>query len=363
MIKILRFVLIFILAALTVLSVMVFSDLFIRKEPVAVTVTDNGTAYYAAANENMTVEEIIGSLNLTVAQKDSVTPSLETVWKDSEEDGVTILRYARVRLTDGEEEKTVELYGGKVGDAMEKAGFDIQLYHPNIKKNSYLKDGMVIEVMKIKNGFLTDDYGTYYYLNGEMQYDCIVGSEEEGFYYADDYGVIDYGYCDGITIDGEDWIIINGKAQKVETEKDKTLYRAAEDIGRCTYSYMSKEEKMEAAFRYLQNNYLEGVPHDPPYTEDDWEIVCANDIFVNGKGDCYSYGAAYAFMCKAVGCSEVYACNSGGHGWTEAEGLVYDPEWSMHSDKYSYYAISPGDPVDVNYWTSINDESWQKKAI
>ena len=142
-----------------------------------------------------------------------------------------------------------------------------------------------------------------------------------------------------MTIDGVDWTVINGKAFRVENAWDRTLHAAARAVGSCTDSSMSKEEKLKSAFRFLQTSYLEGVRHNPPYREADWPVVCADDLFVYGKGDCFSYGAAFAFMGKAIGCDACYACNSGGHGWAEIEGLIYDPEWSMHSSKYSYYAM------------------------
>ena len=78
-------------------------------------------------------------------------------------------------------------------------------------------------------------------------------------------------------------------------------------------------------------------------------MIYANDILVNGAGDCYSYGAAYAYLAKAIGCDEVYACNSGGHGWAEVEGKVYDPEWSLHHSDYNYCGLSYDDKTDVNY--------------
>ena len=63
-------------------------------------------------------------------------------------------------------------------------------------------------------------------------------------------------------------------------------------------------------------------------------------------------------MAKAIGCSDCYACNSGGHGWAEVEGLIYDAEWSMHSKKYSYYAMSYDEPCDVRYASGIAAGYW-----
>ncbi len=210
-----------------------------------------------------------------------------------------------------------------------------------------------------KDGFVTIDDVRFYYVNGEPQVDTIVGDESEGYFYADKSGAINSGYCNGMTIGDEDWIIIEGKAYKVETESDKCLFTAAKDIAACTTVDMTKEEKAQAAFDYIKEHYLEGVRHNPPYsyTKKDWPIVCANDLFVYGKGDCYSYGAAYAYMAKAIGYEEVYACNSGGHGWAEIDNRTYDPEWSLHSNNYTYFGIGYDEECDVPYANSIADEA------
>ena len=86
----------------------------------------------------------------------------------------------------------------------------------------------------------------------------------------------------------------------------------------------------------------------------DWPIIYANDMLVDGGGDCYSYGAAFAYMGKAIGYENVYACNSGGHGWAEIEGKVYDPEWGRHHDDFTYFGLSyDNNETDVNYKRGI----------
>ena len=211
-------------------------------------------------------------------------------------------------------------------------------------------------VQPAANGLVTDANGiTAYYINGEMQKDAIVGSDSEGFYYANANGIIDMGYCDQVSSNGENWNVINGRASRVESDWDVTLGYALKDVAKCTDSSMSKDEKLRASFEYLKTAYLEGVLHDPPYNEMDWPVVCANDLFVEGKGDCFSYGAAFAFYAKAIGCENCYACNTGGHGWAEIDGKAYDPEWDSHHQEYNHFGVSPGDDCDVAYFTSITE--------
>ena len=148
------------------------------------------------------------------------------------------------------------------------------------------------------------------------------------------------------------------------TESDKTLYLACKDVAKWTNSSMTGEEKLKVCFDSIKSDYLEGVRHNPAYREDDWPVVYANDIFVYGKGDCYSFGSAFAYIGRAIGYTESYAVNSGGHGWAEINGLIYDPEWSMHSQKSTYCGISYDDNVDVPYASAIADGAeWKRKKI
>ena len=142
------------------------------------------------------------------------------------------------------------------------------------------------------------------------------------------------------------------------SEDAQAVMEAARDaVRKCTRKGMTMEEKLYASFHYLKDNYLEGVRRDT-YTGPDWPVVYAKDLLIDGKGDCFSFGASFAYMAKAIGYEEVYACNSGGHGWTEIDGKLYDPEWATHSDKYSYYGMSYDEPCDVAYGDALGDEGW-----
>lgn len=231
--------------------------------------------------------------------------------------------------------------------------------------NSDKPDNSENSEKKQEAGFVKEDDGTaHYYINGEIQKNGIVGDEKNGYYYADGDGVINLGYCDSITANDAEWNIINGKATKVTTESDLTLNAALKAVAKCTKNTMSREEKLRACFDYLKTNYLEGVRHDPPYNEMDWPVVYANDIFVYGKGDCFSYGAAFAYMAKAIGYTEAYACNTGGHGWAEVDGKYYDPEWDMHHNEYNHFGVAPGDDCDVDYVNTLQpDVEWMRIKV
>lgn len=206
-------------------------------------------------------------------------------------------------------------------------------------------------------GWVNQDGKSYYYQDGVLQKDTVVGNDTDGFFYVGADGARDDGYCNALELNGTKWNIIEGKASRVGDQWDECLHSALYHVGKCTNSSMTRDEKLRAAFDYIKSddNFLEGVLHDPPYNELDWPVVCANDLFVEGMGDCFSYGAAFAFMGKAIGCENCYACNSGGHGWAEIDGKAYDPEWDMHHQEYNHFGVSPEDDCDVAYFTTLTE--------
>ena len=205
---------------------------------------------------------------------------------------------------------------------------------------------------------LVKQNGKYYFYNanGILQKNGIVGTSK-AYYYADKNGVIDMTFRDAVKYKNTLWIVQNGKAKKVVSEYDKTLYRAFVMVRACTNKSMTKEQKLLASFRYIQKITVEKNPRIPHYTGKNWHLIYANDIFVNKTGNCMSYGAAFAFMAKAIGYTDVYCCNSGGHGWAEVNHLVYDPEWDIHH-KNSFYGISYDAKCGNDYKGAISAGYW-----
>ncbi len=251
-----------------------------------------------------------------------------------------------------------------------------------IKGKSYIfVDG------KIRQGYVKIGSDTYYYTSdGVMLKDCLVGSSAEGFRYADKSGKIDfnftgvtknsYGYWylekgtldftvrTAVTYGGSKWNVLNGKAYKVTTEHDKTFHLALALVDKVCDRSMSKGDKLWKMFRYIQNAYTEKNPRIPHYHGDGWEILYANDMLVYGTGNCISYGAEFAFIAKAIGYNDCYACHSGGHGWAEVEGKVYDPEWGRHNFDHTYFGIDYyKNPTKVEYTVIKGGASWMHVKV
>lgn len=175
----------------------------------------------------------------------------------------------------------------------------------------------------------------------------VVRSEEGDFFCRG--GRIDRDCRDALTIDGTDWLIENGAAERVASEEQKTYFLAFRVVKSITDDSMSQEEKLRVCFDYVRDHYWECVPRIPNLQEPGWQVVYANDLLAGDGGNCLSFAATFAYMAKAVGYEEVYACNSGSHGWAEVDGRVYDPEWSRHSDGLDMYAIEYDSATGESY--------------
>ncbi len=119
--------------------------------------------------------------------------------------------------------------------------------------------------------------------------------------------------------------------------RQKTIRRAKAIVATITTSKMTKAQKLRVCFEYVMKAYTGRRPRTPHYCGNDWPVVYANDMFLDGSGNCFSYAAAFGYLAKACGYKEVYVCNSTGHGWTEINGLVYDPE-EYRNTSHKYYA-------------------------
>lgn len=158
--------------------------------------------------------------------------------------------------------------------------------------------------------------------------------------------------CEGtmaLELDGAAWIVDHGFAVKVETEEQKTFFHALQIAAEITDDSMTQEEKLFACFNYTKKTYFECVPRTPNLAEPGWPVVYADDMFFGAGGNCFSFAAAFAYLARAVGYEEVYCCNSLNHGWTEIDGKIYDPEWSLHNGGFDLFGIEYDSPTGAGY--------------
>lgn len=160
-------------------------------------------------------------------------------------------------------------------------------------------------------------------------------------------------------------LYIYGKAMEgMSAESMATLQRAQAVVAGITNDSMTPDHKLRVCYDYVKQAYSESKVRVPHYRGMDWPVVYANDMFLHGSGNCCSYAAAFAYMAKAIGYDEVYCCNSGGHGWAEIDGLVYDPEWSKWHHAYDYFALSYDAKTDQDYKGAIGArQPWMRIKI
>ena len=201
-----------------------------------------------------------------------------------------------------------------------------------------------------KSGWITKNGKKYYYKNGKAvtgwktikgkKYYFVKSGKKKGQMVTgwQIFGKTCYYFRKDGSLDASKTTDSKRSGDKTGTAKQKTYRRAQALVAKITTSSMTKEEKLKACLNYVMK-YTGRRPRTPHYCGKDWPVVYANDMFLDGSGNCFSYAAAFAFMAKACGYRNVYACNSTGHGWAEINGKIYDPE-EYRNTKYKYYGTS-----------------------
>ncbi len=131
-----------------------------------------------------------------------------------------------------------------------------------------------------------------------------------------------------------------GKAKITSKSEAKlnVLIRANQIVEKAVRAEMKKSEKLQKCFDYLLKQFQYRGSPVFEYSGQ-WELDYAMDLFESGHGNCYAFGAAFAFLADAAGYQDCYAISSGGHGWAEADCKVYDPTWSLIDKTHSYYGV------------------------
>ncbi len=107
-----------------------------------------------------------------------------------------------------------------------------------------------------------------------------------------------------------------------------------------TNANMTKTEKLRAVWKYILKYQYRGSLYFK-YSKD-FDIAYASQMFREGHGACYHYGAAFAYLANACGYKNCLFVSSGGHGWAEIDGYIYDPSWQLvDGHRYSYFHMHP----------------------
>ena len=108
---------------------------------------------------------------------------------------------------------------------------------------------------------------------------------------------------------------------------------------------MTEAEKLKACFDWvLHKPYV--TYRTFQQTAVYWPATYANDHFTRQGGDCHADAAAFAYLCRAMGYTDVWVCldsdgiRAQGHSWAMVDGLYYDPLFAEAKDYASYFGVS-----------------------
>ena len=135
------------------------------------------------------------------------------------------------------------------------------------------------------------------------------------------------------------------KKSSINLKRVGVYISAREMMEGCTKATDSKAAKLKKCFkalfpypykRYRKLKYI--------YKTANWELTFANDIFKHHAGCCVSLAAAFAYLARECGYTDVYIGHDTGHAWTMVNGYVYDPLFAQGRGwSKNYHAKSKSD--------------------
>lgn len=128
-------------------------------------------------------------------------------------------------------------------------------------------------------------------------------------------------------------------------------------IAAVTTPEMTNDEKLRACYQYILDNCSYKRTYDTP--AGDWTGAYALEMLTTGKGNCYRYAAAFAYLAKGLGydvkvVTGTISAARGGvtpHGWVEVRigdgWYIFDAEmqdakgYDMYCKTYKNYPVKP----------------------
>lgn len=147
--------------------------------------------------------------------------------------------------------------------------------------------------------------------------------------------------------------------------KSEIMRLAASVVEACTDGSMTQGRQLEKCFNYFINEV--SYEREMKVPVGDWTSDYACQILFTGKGNCYKYAAAFAYIARGLGydakvCSGTVAAASGGrtpHAWTEVKigdkWYIFDTEMQDAKGSGYYkqtYDKYPAGPIEKSSsWT------------
>jgi len=213
----------------------------------------------------------------------------------------------------------------------------------------------------LQTGMVTIGSNTYYFdANGTMVTDAFRTVGEDLYYFTSDGSMAKNTTVDGNTI-GEDGRVVKEGTTEVTEEAgsagvairgDRTaIYNTCMAIiAGVTTPDMTNEQKLRACYDWVMDYTSYKRTYETP--EGDWTANYAMDVYTTGKGNCYRYAAAFAYLAKALGyeakidTGRIQAARGGTtpHGWCEVKvgdtWYLFDPDMEDAKHVRSYYKLT-----------------------
>ena len=109
-------------------------------------------------------------------------------------------------------------------------------------------------------------------------------------------------------------------------------------VNKITNSQMTTMQKMKKSYDWERKNFYIKGSHKF-HASAHWDLVYAKRMMKDSHGACFEWGALYAYLANAAGAKKCYSVSSGGHGWSEVEGKVCDPDWEFANPSNSYFML------------------------
>lgn len=163
---------------------------------------------------------------------------------------------------------------------------------------------------------------------------------------------------------GVKWREADGTYTEPDTELKKLV---ASVIEACTSENMTQSIQLENCFNYLVG--LSSYERDNEVPVGNWTGAYAKDMLLEGKGNCYKYAAAFAYIAKGLGydakvCTGTVLSSLGGktpHSWTEVKvnetWYIFDAEMQDAKGSGYYkqtYSSYPAKPLEKEAALSVN---------
>ena len=172
--------------------------------------------------------------------------------------------------------------------------------------------------------------GTRYYYFNSSGIQLTGWRQISGRYYYFNPANGKYGYMmRNTTVSG---IPLNKNGQAIAStsrarKKLPLLVRCTSIVDQYTTPFMSKGEKRWILYKHVRDDFANYVIGNYLDGNADWDISYANQLLVNGGGDCYAHAAGFAYLMHVLGINDVAVEHNRLHSWVRQGGYYFDPHW------------------------------------